>query len=308
FPVLFPSNVLAIGAGLSVTDLLRQQNDSRIQGEKMSLTANRRGSVRASIAAAVGGVLFMSPLLTAPAAEVEEDFEELAEVQVTGTRIQVPGNYTAPNPMVTVSAEEMRSLGMVNVADALTMLVPQNISTYQPTMTGDDQSGIDRGSFFIGNTIANLRGMDPQFGSRTLTMVDGRRVVSTSNQADVVDMNIIPSNLLQRMDVVTGGASATYGSGAMAGVVNLVLNNRMQGVNVDLDYGFNETGDGGSPHVSISGGTSFFDGRAHGLFGVEWQDQSAIRDCAAARDWCRDSRFMFANSAGSQQDVMGVLS
>src|SRR5690606_5859503 len=124
--------------------------------------------------------------------------------------------------------------------------------------------------------IANLRGMDPAFGSRTLTLVDGRRMVSTSNQADVVDMNIIPSNLLQRMDVVTGGASATYGSGAMAGVVNLVLNNRMQGLNVDVDYGVNEVGDGGSPHVSISGGKSFFDGRAHGLFGVEWQNQTAI--------------------------------
>jgi outer membrane receptor protein involved in Fe transport len=108
--------------------------------------------------------------------------------------------------------------------------------------------------------------------------------------------------------VVTGGASATYGSGAMAGVVNLVLNNRMQGVNVDLDYGFNEAGDGGDPHVSISGGRSFFDGRGHGLFGIEWQNQSAIRDCAAARDWCRESRFMFNNSAGSQQDVNALLS
>ena len=94
--------------------------------------------------------------------------------------------------------------------------------------------------------------MDPAFGTRTLTLVDGRRVVSTSNQADVVDMNIIPSNLLQRMDVVTGGASATYGSGAMAGVVNLVLNNRLTGFNLDMDYGINEAGDGGSPHYLAS--------------------------------------------------------
>ena len=122
-------------------------------------------------------------------------------------------------------------------------------------MTGDDQAGfggggmerLDRGSFFIGNTIANLRGLDPTFGSRTLTLIDGRRVNSTSNQADVVDLNIIPSNLLERMDVVTGGASATYGSGAMAGVVNLVLNRRLNGVNLDMDYGINEAGDGAQP-------------------------------------------------------------
>src|SRR5690606_24816442 len=107
---------------------------------------------------------------------------------------------------------------------------------------------LDRGSFFVGNTIANLRGMDPAFGSRTLTLVDGRRTVSSSSQADVVDMNSIPSNLLQRMDVVTGGASATYGSGAVAGVVNLVLDNRRTGISLDMDYGVNEAGDGRSPH------------------------------------------------------------
>src|SRR5690606_28753054 len=128
---------------------------------------------------------------------------------------------------------------------------------------------MDRGSYFIGNTIANLRGLDPTFGTRTLTLVDGRRMPSTSNQADVVDLNIIPSNLLQRMDVVTGGASATYGSGAVAGVVNLVLNNRMQGVRLDMDYGITERGDGKSPHISLSAGRPFFGGKGHGLIGLE---------------------------------------
>src|SRR5690606_30976672 len=143
-----------------------------------------------------------------------------------------------------------------------------------------------------------LRGLDPMFGSRTLTLIDGRRVVSTSNQADVVDMNIIPSNLLQRMDVSTGGASATYGSGAMAGVVNLVLNNRLQGVNLDMDYGVNEAGDGGSKHVAISGGTALFGGRGHALLGIEWQKSDAIRNCAEARAWCAESRSLFTNDTG----------
>ncbi len=186
--------------------------------------------------------------------------------------------------------------------------MPQNISTYMPTMIGDNQAGagaagmesLDRSSFFIGNTVANLRGLDPAFGSRTLTLIDGRRVPSTSNQADVVDLNIIPSNLLQRMDVVTGGASATYGSGAMAGVVNLVLNTRMQGINLDLDYGVNEAGDGSSPHVSLSGGTSLLGGKGHVLFGLEWQNSAAIRDCAAARDWCAESRTLFSNTGAGQ--------
>jgi len=268
--------------------------------------------VRASVAAALGGaaiMLWSSAVLAADAAADDADDElELSEVQVTGSRIQLP-NVTSANPVESITAEEMARLGIVNVADALTTLVPQNISTYMPTMTGDDQSGfggggmdgINRGSFFIGNTIANLRGLDPGFGTRTLTLIDGRRVNSTSNQADVVDMNIIPSNLLERMDVVTGGASATYGSGAMAGVVNLVLNRRLTGINLDMDYGVNERGDGGSPHVSLSGGMPLFDGKGHLLLSVEWQDTHAIRNCAAARDWCAESRYQLTNYTGFNQ-------
>jgi outer membrane receptor protein involved in Fe transport len=270
--------------------------------------------VRACVAGILGTALvgFMPQAL---AAEVEDDdLDELSEVQVTGTRIQAP-NVTSANPITSVTGEELRNLGIVNVSDALTTLVPQNISTYMPTMVGDDQAGaggagmerMERGSFFIGQTIANLRGMDGVFGSRTLTLIDGRRSVSTSNQADVVDMNIIPSNLLQRMDVVTGGASATYGSGAMAGVVNLVLNNRMTGVNVDMDYGVNEAGDGGSPHVSISGGMPLFGGRGHMLLGAEWQKSNGILNCAEARDWCAEGRALFTNTSATGVDPSTLL-
>jgi hypothetical protein len=240
--------------------------------------------------------------------------EELEEVNITGTRIQAPGNNTSANPMTTITNEEMQRQGIVNVGDALLQLVPQNISTYQPGLIGDSQSGtggsgmdsLDRSNYFIGNTIANLRGMDPAFGTRTLTLVDGRRMVSTSNQADVVDLNIIPSNLLSRMDVVTGGASATYGSGAMAGVVNLVLNNRLTGFNLDMDYGINEAGDGGSPHISASGGLPLFGGKGHALLGVEWQKQQPILSCAEARAWCQQSRVLFNNSSASTSNLSQI--
>jgi outer membrane receptor protein involved in Fe transport len=294
----------------------------------MTRTASCHGFVRARITAVLAAALLSLSILTpvmgaeaasaaAAAAAAEESAEdELEEVKITGTRIQVPG-ATSANPIESITAEEMRRMGMVNVADALLTLLPQNISQYQPGLVGDIQTTgggefgnigtgfgngtqgnneIDRGSFFVGQTVANLRGMDPVFGSRTLTLVDGRRQVSSSSQADVVDVNIIPSNLLQRMDVVTGGASATYGSGAIAGVVNLVLNNRLTGFNLDADYGINEAGDGGSPHISASGGTPLFGGKGHVLVGAEWQKTDPIQDCAAARDWCRESRALFTNS------------
>ena len=250
-------------------------------------------TVRTVVAAMLSYAL-MAPALSADAED--EEVEELDEVQITGTRIQAPGQRTSANPDRppspakkcggwASSTSAMRCCSWCRRTSRPTRRLCSRLTT-RPAPAARRWTPLDRSSFFIGNTIANLRGLDPTFGSRTLTLVDGRRVVSTSNQADVVDLNIIPSNLLQRMDVVTGGASATYGSGAMAGVVNLVLNNRLTGFNLDMDYGINEAGDGGSPHISASGGMPLFGGRGHALIGVEWQKQSAIRDCAAARDWC----------------------
>jgi Ca-activated chloride channel family protein len=124
---------------------------------------------------------------TVPATAEADD--EISEITVTGTRIQSSGNATAANPVSSITAEEMRQQGMVNVGDALLQLRPQNLAPAPPTV-------------------------DPAFGTRTLTLVDGRRIVSTSSQADVVDLNTIPPNLLQRMDVVTGGAAASFAPGA----------------------------------------------------------------------------------------------
>jgi outer membrane receptor protein involved in Fe transport len=268
--------------------------------------------VRASVAACLGLSLIGFPAYVI-AADAEDDEEVLQEVTVTGTRIQSP-NVTSANPVTSISGEELRRLGIVNISDALTQLVPQNISSYMPTLTGDNQAGfggggmdtMDRGSYFIGNTIANLRGLDPTFGTRTLTLVNGRRVASTSNQADVVDLNTIPASLLERMDVVTGGASATYGSGAVAGVVNMVLNTKLDGVKFDASYLTTERGDGSSPTFSLSAGTPLLGGKGHALFNAEYQKTAAIRNCATARGWCADSRALFTNSSGSQENLLAA--
>ena len=121
-----------------------------------------------------------------------------------------------------------KNLGIVNVGDAIKQL-PSNVSNNSPTTTGN-------ANFFAGSTIANLRGLNPFFGSRTLNLVNGRRFVPT-NQGDGVDLNFIPSILIERMDVVTGGASAAYGSGAISGVNNVFLNRRLEGGKVEADYG-----------------------------------------------------------------------
>ncbi len=158
---------------------------------------------------------------------------------------------------------------------------------------------LDRGSFFIGNTIANLRGMDPTFGTRTLTLVDGRRVVST-----------VQPGRRGRPEHHSVEPAAAHGRGHRRRVGDLRLRRHGRrgqpgaqqphdrAVNLDVDYGVNEAGDGGSPHFSLSGGTPLFGGRGHVLLGVGVAEaRTPSSDCAEARDWCAESRALFTNSS-----------
>jgi iron complex outermembrane receptor protein len=241
-------------------------------------------SVSATVAAILGTALLGGYAAQALAAE-----ENLEEVQVTGTRIQQRGDYVSPTPMTTVTSADLEKLAIVNVSDALVQ-IPQNVSQFTPANTGGS-------AFFIGSTLANLRGLNPFFGTRTLTLVDSRRFIPTT-QGDSVDLNFIPSNLIQRMEVVTGGASAAYGSGAISGVVNVMLDKKLSGIKLDADYGATTHGDGQNYHVGIAGGTDFAGGKGHVVIGGEYQNQDAIQSCADARDWCHAATGLFNNANG----------
>jgi iron complex outermembrane recepter protein len=212
----------------------------------------------------------------------------LDEVTVTGTRIKQREDYVSPNPISTIDSSEMQRLGIVNVSDAVTQ-VPSNISQFTPANTGGS-------AFFVGSTLANLRGLNPFFGTRTLTLVDTHRFIPTT-QGDSVDLNFIPSNLIERTEIVTGGASAAYGSGAISGVVNVLLNHRLEGLKLDMDYGASEKGDGDNYHVGLAGGTDLFAGRSHVIFGLEYQKQDVIQSCSDARDWCAKGVGAFSNDS-----------
>ena len=169
----------------------------------------------AATATVLSGASFIATAQQPPAASPAS----LEEITVTGTRIRRDG-YNAPTPTTVVDNQYMESLGLVNVADLVTQ-IPSNISNFQPENTGGS-------AFFIGSTLANLRGLNPFFGTRTLTLVDSKRHVPTNN-GNSVDLNAIPGVLIDRMEVVTGGASATYGSDAVTGVVNILLDKDLQG-------------------------------------------------------------------------------
>lgn len=230
--------------------------------------------VRVSVAAILGtavGFSYGTPAFAAAPAE-----EELAEIQVTGSRIRRATDFDTANPTTVVDESFFDNLGIVNVGDAIKAL-PSNISNNSPATTGN-------ANFFAGSTIANLRGLNPFFGSRTLNLVNGRRHVPT-NQGDGVDLNFIPSVLIERMDVVTGGASAAYGSGAISGVNNIFLNRSLEGAKVELDYGQSQRKDARDRHIAGAFGSSFSEGRGHFSIGLEGQDSDAL-GCIDARDWC----------------------
>ena len=213
----------------------------------------------------------------------------LEEVTVTGSRIRQNQDFVSPNPVSTVSAEYLQNLGIVNIGDAITQM-PANVSSFQPNATGIS-------NFFVGSTIVNLRGLNPFFGTRTLTLIDTRRHVPTS-QGGSVDVNFIPSILIERMETVTGGGSAAYGSEAIAGVVNIIMDTRFDGIKAEADYGETARGDGGEYHAGLAFGTDLFKGRAHLVAGGEYQKMDPIDSCYRARDWCRESWGIVQNNTG----------
>ncbi len=208
----------------------------------------------------------------------QDDEEAVEQITVTGTRIR-SDDFSNAQPSTVVGSDMLENLGMVNLGDAMASL-PSNVSGNTPTANPG-------GNFFNGSNIANLRGLNPFFGSRTLTLVDSRRHVPT-NQGDGVDLNFIPAILIDRMEVVTGGASASYGSGAIGGVTNILLDRDLEGGKVQLDYGITDHNDGEDIHIGAAWGTRIGDS-AHLVVGFEGQDAGGIGSCIDSREWCANS-------------------
>jgi len=200
----------------------------------------------------------------------------LEEVTVTGSRIKRTTDFNTPTPTTVIDADTMANQGIVNVGQALNM-APANLSAFTPATTGNSP-------FFVGSYIPDLRGLNPYFGTRTLTLIDTERAVPT-NQGDGFDLNFIPQVLVQRIDTVTGGASAAYGSGAMSGVVNIILDNKLEGGKVDGDFAQTGDADARDRHIGAAYGHGFLDNRWHFVIGGEFEKQDGL-GCQDVRSWC----------------------
>ena len=150
------------------------------------------------------------------------------------------------------------------------------------------------GNFNVGAQLANLRGLNPFFGTRTLTLMNTQRIVPTTT-GGAVDVTLIPSQLIGRVDTETGGASAVYGSDAVAGVVNIILDTKLTGLKGQVDYGQTGAGDGQDGHVSLGYGHGFANDRGHFIIGGEFENSASIGLCSQVRSWCATNEAVITN-------------
>src|SRR6202521_4652810 len=207
------------------------------------------------------------------------------EVVVTGSRLSTP-NESSISPITSVSATDLQATGLTRVEDILNNL---------PMVFAGQNSTVSNGA--DGTATVNLRGLGPQ---RTLVLINGRRLgPGVGSGTNVSDLNEIPAALIERVDILTGGASSVYGADAVAGVVNFVLNTHFEGIKVDSSYSYfnhsnnnstaqaavNAAGDalpdssvntGFGKNVSVLMGSNFADNKGNATFYLTYDKAAAV--------------------------------
>lgn len=189
------------------------------------------------------------------------------QILVTGSRIQRQG-YSAPTPLTVLNSDELIRKAPSNVPDALNQL-PQFQGSINQNMQADTGASKVRSGNYL-----DIRALGAQ---RVLILMNGRRVPPTSSNG-ATDANLIPQMLIRRVDVVTGGASAAYGSDAVSGVVNFVLDDQFKGLKLNAQSGISTYGDNGSHKFAGAFGQSFLDDKLHVIASAEYYHSDGIGD------------------------------
>lgn len=210
------------------------------------------------------------------------------DIVVTGSRAVTNGSQ-APTPVTVISADQLAKAQPGLLAEGLNQLPALRGST-RPSTGFTSATGAGSGSYL------NLRNLGTQ---RTLVLVDGNRFAPSSRDGST-DINLIPEALIKRVDIVTGGASAAYGSDAVAGVVNLILDTRFKGFKVDTQGGISDKDDGGSQKISVAAGTALAGDRWHIVGSFSYFNVAGI-DSLADRDWGAENYGYITNPANPRQ-------
>ncbi len=228
----------------------------------------RRLTLSASIAALVWGA---APALVAQQ-PVEAAAPTIEEIVVTGSRIARDPNLASPVPVQVVSSEDLRLSGQPNIADVLNRV---------PALLGSTSAE----SSITGTNVLNLRGLGDR---RTLTLVNGRRYVGGGTEGSAaVDISSIPNALIERVEVLTGGASAIYGSDAVTGVVNFILRDDFEGHDLNIRAGMSGRTDAESYNLEYVFGRNFGEGRGNITFSADVRRDRGLN--VGDRSWARDN-------------------
>src|ERR1700722_6261741 len=238
-----------------------------------ALTELLKGSGLTFVSSTDGSVVIQAkdtggPTVTSSGGQLPAATESTASLEgivVTGSRI-VRNGYQAPTPVTVETAEDLSEKAPSNIADALNQL-PQFVNSGSPSKS----TYVVATAPLAGNFL-NLRNLDP---NRTLILLDGIRVPATSFDGSV-SVDTLPQSLVERVDVVTGGASAVYGSDAVAGVVNFILDKKFEGVKVSAQTGISGDRDDRSDKLSLAVGKSFIDGRLHAIASFDYYNSDGL--------------------------------
>ncbi|WP_445192992.1 TonB-dependent receptor plug domain-containing protein [Sphingomonas sp. Tas61C01] len=217
------------------------------------------------------------PVTAAPTADdaaPPTDSRSDEEIIVTGSRIARP-ELSSPTPVISYSAATLEQSGRTNITDFLT----QNPALLGSS-TSAQQSGSTSGFGQTGVNLLNLRNLGT---ARTLVLVDGRRHVAGLPGSASVDINTIPQDLIDRIDVTTGGASAVYGADGVSGVVNFVLKRNFEGLSLRSQTGISESGDAGNRYFSATAGKNFAGDRGNIALSYEFRDDDRVSSFNRAR-------------------------
>ena len=219
-----------------------------------------------------GATIVLRRALPAGPAANDSDAEDAGpppseSIIVTGSRV-ISDAANSPTPVTMISARQLRDTTPANLADGLNKL-PIFLGSQTIGRPGDGQ----------GNFSSNVLNLRNSGTNRTLVLLDGHRA-SPSNADGTVDIDTLPQMLVSRVDVVTGGASAVYGSDAVTGVVNFVLDRKFTGLKIDANAGISTFGDAASYNVGMAGGTDLFGGRGHFEGSLEYRHRDPVNQSA----------------------------
>ena len=221
------------------------------------------------------------------------------DIVVTGSRIARP-EFEAPNPITSFNAANIQQSGNTNVTDFL-LRVPALTGSLDSTQSAGYDATARTPFGGAGVNELNLRNLGT---NRTLVLVNGRRHVAGEPSTAAVDISAIPTDLIDRVDVLTGGASAVYGADGVSGVVNFILRRDFQGLAARGQIGVSQYGDGGNRFASVVAGRNFVDGRANVTLAYEFNDSDRLTNEQRKYLLNGRRRYVVSNTADPNDDPL----